>query len=52
MQELLDDPDLHEIAYDEEQADDPIDYDVGIQDIVDLITELENRAPEFPEEQL
>lgn len=52
MQELLDDPDLHEIAYDEEQADDPIDYDVGIQDIVDLIAELENRAPESADELL
>ena len=52
MQELLDDPDLHEIAYDEEQADDPIDYDVGIQDIVDLIEELENRAPDKSDELL
>lgn len=52
MQELLDDPDLHEIAYDEEQADDPIDYDVGIQDIVDLIAELENRAPASSDELL
>lgn len=52
MQELLDDPDLHEIAYDEEQADDPIDYDVGIQDIMDLIVELENRAPVSADEVL
>ena len=52
MQALLDDPDLHEIAYDEEQADDPIDYDVGIQDIADLIEELENRAPEKSDELL
>lgn len=52
MQELLDDADLHEIAYDEEQADDPIDYDVGIQDIVDLIAELENRAPASSDELL
>ena len=52
MQALLDDPDLHEIAYDEEQADDPIDYDVGIQDIADLIEELENRAPKKSDEPL
>ena len=45
MQELLNDPDLHEIAYDEEQADDPIDYNIEIQDIIDLISELENRTP-------
>ena len=52
MQVLLDDPDLHKIAYDEEQADDPIDYHVGIQDIMDLIAELENRSPESSDELL
>lgn len=52
MQELLDDPDLHKISYDEEQADDPIDYDVGIQDIIDLIDEFENRASESSNGQL
>jgi len=46
MEELLDDSDLHEIAYDEEQADDPIDYDVGVQDIIDLISELQNKPTE------
>ena len=44
MQILLDDPDLHEIALDEEEADDPVDYDVQLQDIMDLIAELEGRA--------
>lgn len=44
MQALLDDPDLHEIALDEEEADDPIDYDVHLQDIVDLIGELEGKS--------
>jgi hypothetical protein len=43
MQILLNDPDLHEIALDEEEADDPIDYDVNLQDIVDLIAELEGK---------
>lgn len=52
MQVLLDDPDLHEIAYDEEQAEDPIDYDVGIQDIIDLISELEGKAPSLSEDLL
>ena len=52
MQKLLDDPDLHKIAYDEEQADDPIDYEVGIEDISDLILELENRAPKNSDELL
>lgn len=48
MQELLDDPDLHEIALDEQDADDPIDYDVDLQDIIDLISELEGKAGDVP----
>lgn len=44
MQMLLDDPDLHELALDEENADDPVDYDVNLQDIIDLISELEGRS--------
>ena len=44
MQVLLDDPDLHEIAFDEEQVDDPIDYDIELQDLIDLIAELEGTA--------
>jgi SNF2 family DNA or RNA helicase len=45
MQILLNDPDLHELALDEEEADDPIDYDVNLQDIIDLISELEGKMP-------
>lgn len=52
MQVLLDDPDLHEIALDEEEADDPIDYDVELQDIIDLIAELEGKAEDAPPEEL
>lgn len=44
MQILLDDPDLHQIALDEEEADDPIDYDVRVEDLVDLISELEGKG--------
>ncbi len=44
MQLLLDDPDLHELALDEEEAIDPIDYDIRLQDIIDLISELEGKA--------
>lgn len=44
LQQLLDDRDLHEIALDEETAEDPIDYDVDPQDIIDLIEELEGRV--------
>ena len=42
---------LHQLALDEEEADDPIDYDVRLQDILDLISELEGRAPtDIPDE--
>lgn len=44
LQELLDDPDLHEIAFDEENADDPVDYDMDIQDLIDLVSELEGKS--------
>lgn len=44
LQELLDDPDLHEIYLDEENADDPIDYNVDMQDLIDLVEELEGRG--------
>jgi hypothetical protein len=44
MQQLLDDVDLHEIALDEENSDDPIDYSIDLQDMVDLVEELEGRA--------
>lgn len=44
MQQLLNDPDLHKIALDEEEADDPIDYDITPDDLIDLIQELEGKA--------
>ena len=44
MQQLLDDPDLHQIALDEEEAEEPIDYDIEPKDLIDLIEELEGRA--------
>jgi SNF2 family DNA or RNA helicase len=44
LQQLLNDPDLHQIALDEEEADDPIDFDVDMQDLVDLVEELEGRS--------
>ncbi len=50
LQRLLEDPDLHEIALDEESADDPIDYDVDLRDLVDLVEELEGRAPPIAKE--
>ena len=41
MQELLDDPDLLQLVLDEEEADDAQDYDIGFEDLEDLIKELE-----------
>ncbi len=41
LQELLDDEDLNKIALDEENAEEPIDYDVDVQDLIDLVEELE-----------
>ncbi|MCO6388250.1 DEAD/DEAH box helicase [Aliihoeflea sp. 40Bstr573] len=50
LQQLLDDEDLHRIALDEENADEPIDYDINPDDLVDLIEELEGRAVYSEEE--
>jgi hypothetical protein len=50
LQQLLDDPDLHEGALDEENADDPIDYSVDLQDLVDLVEELEGKGRRWSEE--
>lgn len=51
LQELLNDMDLHEIAFDEEEADDPIDYSVDLQDLIDLVAELEGKGPVSTEEE-
>lgn len=50
MQILLDDPDLHEIAYDEENSEDPIAWDISPEDVRDLIEVLEGRATFSDEE--
>lgn len=44
LQQLLEDRDLHQIALDEENAAEPVDYDVQLQDLVDLVEELEGRT--------
>ncbi|WP_342598074.1 DEAD/DEAH box helicase [Psychrobacillus sp. FSL H8-0483] len=41
LQQLLDDPDLHQLALDEEDANAPIDYDIKLEDLDDLLLELE-----------
>jgi hypothetical protein len=50
LQQLLEDRDLHQIALDEENAADPVDYDIKLEDLVDLVQELEGRAS-FDEEE-
>jgi hypothetical protein len=51
LEHLLDDLDLRQLALDEDSADDPIDYDVDMQDLVDLVEELEGREPSEPQEE-
>ena len=51
LEHLLDDQDLRQLALDEDNADDPIDYDVDMQDLVDLVEELEGRQPAEPQEE-
>lgn len=51
LQQLLNDHDLLRIAMDEDEAADPIDLDVEMQDLIDLVAELENRAPGETEEE-
>jgi hypothetical protein len=51
LQILLDDRDLHEIALDEENSDDPIAWDISPDDVRDLIETLEGRAS-FSDEEL
>lgn len=50
LQRLLDDADLHQIALDEENADDPVDYDVELQDLIDLVAELEGKKDSIDED--
>jgi hypothetical protein len=50
LQVLLDDRDLHEIALDEENSEDPIAWDISPDDVRDLIEALEGRANYSDEE--
>lgn len=51
LEHLLDDLDLRQLALDEDNADDPIDYDVDMQDLVDLVEELEGKQSVEPQEE-
>ncbi|MEQ8837202.1 MAG: hypothetical protein RID07_10405, partial [Lacipirellulaceae bacterium] len=50
LQQVLDDDDLHRIALDEENAEEPIDYEIEANDLIDLIEELEGRSTYIEEE--
>jgi hypothetical protein len=51
LQQLLDDPDLHEIALDEENAADPTNYGIELDDLIDLIEELEGKELSFDDDE-
>lgn len=44
LQQLLDDEDLHRLALDEEEVEEPIDYSIVWDDLIDLIDELESNT--------
>lgn len=44
LEELLNDPDLHELALDEEESGDGVDYGIETEDIDDLVREIEGQA--------
>lgn len=44
MFNVLEDFDLHQLALDEEEADIPIDYDISLDDLADIIDELVGMA--------
>ncbi len=44
LERLLDDSDIHRIALDEEEANEPVDYDINPEDLADIIEELEGKT--------
>ena len=44
MSEALDDFDLRRLALDEEEGDAPLDYDITLEDLSDIIEELSGTA--------
>lgn len=50
MANALEDTDLRQLALDEQEGDEPVDYDITLDDIVDLIHELSGTAA-APEEE-
>jgi hypothetical protein len=52
MAQALEDADLRRLALDEELGDEPLDYDIQLEDIADLIDELSGLAEVPGEEEL
>ena len=52
MAAALEDADLRRLALDEEQGEEPLDYDIQLEDIADLIDELRGVADQPGEEEL
>jgi hypothetical protein len=44
MSTVLNDPDLHELMLEEDEAEPPVDWDVSVDDILDVIRELKGEA--------
>ena len=44
LEELLNDPDLHQLALEEEESGDGVDYGIEAADIDDLVREIEGRS--------
>jgi SNF2 family DNA or RNA helicase len=52
MSSALDDYDLQRLALDEEEGEEPMDYDITLDDLRDVIDELSGDAPEPGEEEV
>ncbi len=50
LEELLNDPDLHQLALEEEESGDGIDYGIESEDIDDIVREIEGRASDGEDE--
>ena len=44
MSTVLNDADLHELMLEEDEAEAPVDWDVSVDDILDVIRELKGEA--------
>jgi hypothetical protein len=51
MEGVLDDEDIRQLALDEENADPPIDVDVTLEDLADLLEQLTTQSIPPEEEQ-